>query len=72
MDKDGTIPSVVIKIISVDGKEYKDNVILSAEDAYFVKDTLELQDGEQTMKQSDDMIYEFVNVGTTVKEKMEN
>ena len=29
-------------------------------------------DGEQVIKRSGDMIYEFVYMGTTVKEKMEN
>ena len=28
--------------------------------------------GEQVIKRSGDMIYEFVYMGTTVKEKMEN
>ena len=32
--KSGTIPSVVLKITSPDGKEYKDNVILTAADAH--------------------------------------
>lgn len=33
--KSGTIPSVVLKITSPDGKEYKDNVVLTAADAHF-------------------------------------
>lgn len=33
--KDGTIPSVVLKITSPDGKEYKDNVVLTKEEASF-------------------------------------
>ncbi|CEO06759.1 lipocalin-like domain-containing protein [Paraclostridium sordellii] len=36
--KEGTIPSVVLKITDPNGKEYKDNVILSKEDATFKKD----------------------------------
>lgn len=36
--KDGTIPSVVLKITAPDGKEYKDNVVLSREEASFKKD----------------------------------
>lgn len=35
IDKEETIPSVVLKITSPDGKEYKDNVVLSAKDAQF-------------------------------------
>lgn len=33
--KDGTIPSVVIKITAPDGTEYKDNVVLTADQAHF-------------------------------------
>lgn len=35
IQKDGTVPSVVIKITAPDGKEYKDNVVLKKEDAEF-------------------------------------
>lgn len=35
IQKDGTEPSVVIKITAPDGKEYKDNVLLKKEDAEF-------------------------------------
>ena len=38
----------------------------------FAKGTLEFHDGQQVIKRSGDMIYEFVYMGTTVKEKMEN
>lgn len=38
----------------------------------FAKGTLEFHDGKQVIKRSGDMIYEFVYMGTTVKEKMEN
>lgn len=38
----------------------------------FAKGTLEFQDGQQIIERSGDMIYEFVYMGTTVKEKMEN
>ena len=38
----------------------------------FAKGTLEFHDGEQIIKRSGDMIYEFVYMGTTVREKMEN
>ena len=38
----------------------------------FAKGTLEFYDGEQVIKRSGDMIYEFVYMGTNVKEKMEN
>ena len=38
----------------------------------FAKGTLEFHDGEQVIKRSGDMIYEFVYMGTTVKEKMAN
>lgn len=43
--KDGTIPSVVLKITSPDGKEYKDNVILSKEMAFFGKDKCDVKFG---------------------------
>lgn len=46
IDKEGTIPSVVIKITSPEGKEYKDNVILSSEDAYFGKDKCDVRFGK--------------------------
>ena len=36
------------------------------------KGTLEFYDGQRVVKRSGDMIYEFVYMGTTVKEKMEN
>ena len=45
IDKEGTIPSVVIKITSPDGKEYKDNVILTANDAHFGKDGCDVKFG---------------------------
>ena len=38
----------------------------------FAKGILEFHDGEQVIKRSGDMIYEFVYMGTTVKEKMAN
>ena len=38
----------------------------------FAKGTLEFHDAQQVIKRSGDMIYEFVYMGTTVKEKMEN
>ena len=43
--KEGTIPSVVLKITSPDGKEYKDNVILSKDDAIFGKNKCEVKFG---------------------------
>ncbi len=43
--KDGTIPSVVIKITAPDGREYKDNVILKKEDAHFGKDCCDVKYG---------------------------
>ena len=45
IDKEGTIPSVVIKITSPEGKEYKDNVILSGTEAYFGKDKCDVKFG---------------------------
>ena len=40
--KDGTIPSVVMKITSPDGKEYKDNVVLDKSEAKFGKDNCDV------------------------------
>jgi len=45
INKEGTIPSVVIKITSPLGKEYKDNVILKSSDAYFGEDKCEVKFG---------------------------
>lgn len=45
ISKDGTIPSVVIKITDPNGKEFKDNVILNKEDAYFGKQKCEVKFG---------------------------
>lgn len=43
--KNGTIPSVVIKITAPDGTEYKDNVVLPKEDASFGKDRCDVKFG---------------------------
>lgn len=43
--KDGTIPSVVLKITAPDGKEYKDNVVLSKKEASFGKDRCDVKFG---------------------------
>ena len=50
IDKEGTIPSVVIKITSPEGKEYKDNVILAASDAYFGKDKCDVKFGSHFLE----------------------
>lgn len=47
--KAGTIPSVVIKITSPDGKEYKDNVILTADQAHFGKDCCDVVFGPHSL-----------------------
>ena len=47
--KDGTIPSVVLKITSPDGKEYKDNVVLTAADAYFGKECCDVKFGPHSI-----------------------
>ena len=48
--KDGTIPSVVIKITSPNGKEYKDNVILNSSDAYFGEGKCDVKFGPHFIK----------------------
>lgn len=48
--KDGTIPSVVIKITSPTGKEFKDNVILKAEEASFGKEQCDVNYGPHYVK----------------------
>lgn len=47
--KDGTIPSVVIKITSPDGKEYKDNVVLTSNQARFGKDCCDVTFGPHSI-----------------------
>lgn len=49
IDKDGTIPSVVLKITSPDGKEYKDNVVLGADDAHFGKECCDVRFGSHSI-----------------------
>ena len=49
ISKAGTIPSVVIKITSPDGKEYKDNVILTADQASFGKQCCDVKFGPHTL-----------------------
>lgn len=47
--KDGTIPSVVLKITSPDGKEYKDNVVLTAQEAKFGDGKCDVTFGPHTL-----------------------
>ena len=47
--KAGTIPSVVLKITSPDGKEYKDNVVLTAADASFGKECCDVKFGPHSI-----------------------
>lgn len=49
ISKAGTIPSVVIKITSPDGKEYKDNVILTADQAQFGKQCCDVKFGPHSL-----------------------
>lgn len=46
IDKDGTIPSVVIKITDAKGNEYKDNVVLTSEKAHFGKENCDVHFGD--------------------------
>lgn len=50
IDKDGTIPSVVLKITAPDGREYKDNVILPASSAEFSHDHCGVKFGPHTIE----------------------
>lgn len=45
IQKDGTIPSVVIKITDPKGKDFKDNVVLKREDAFFGKERCDVKFG---------------------------
>lgn len=46
IQKDGTLPSIVLKITSPDGKEYKDNVLLEAQEATFGTDKCDVRFGK--------------------------
>lgn len=49
IDKAGTIPSVVLKITSPDGREYKDNVVLGTGDARFGTDCCDVSFGPHSI-----------------------
>lgn len=66
IDKEGTIPSVVLKITSPNGKEYKDNVILKAEDANFGKDKCDVRFGPHFISGDLKTYHIHVNVGVSM------
>lgn len=47
--KDGTLPSVVVKITSPDGREFKDNVILDAKDASMSRERCDVRFGPHSL-----------------------